>query len=62
MTLTDIQKFEIISKYNNKWSIKKIADNMKINRNTVSFWIKRYNNDKTFERKRGSGIYDRNKN
>ena len=57
MALTDLQKIEIISKYNNdKWSIKKIAENMKINRNTVSLWVNRYDKNKNLERKRGTGL------
>lgn len=57
MTLTDLQKYEIISKYNNeKWTITKIADFMKINRNTVSLWIKRYEKYNNLDRKRGTGM------
>jgi len=56
MTLTEVQKFEIISKYNNNWCITKIAKNMKINRNTVSMWINRYKLTGNLDRKRGSGM------
>jgi transposase len=56
MPLTEIQKFEIVTKYNNNWCITKIADSMKINRNTVSLWIKRYNQLGNLNRKRGSGM------
>lgn len=57
MTLTEIQKYEIISKFNNNWSISKIAQSMKINRHTVSLWITRYKNEGNIFRKRGSGTY-----
>ena len=62
MVLTEIQKFEIISKYNNlNISMSKIAIQMNISRHTVSLWLKRYNENKNLERKRGSGIYDNKK-
>lgn len=62
MVLTEIQKFEIISKYNNSnLSMTRIAKQMNINRHTVSLWLKRYNETKNLERKRGSGIYDNHK-
>ena len=57
MVLSEIQKIDIISKYNNdNWSISKIAEYMKINRRTVSLWIHRYNENKNLERKRGTGL------
>lgn len=56
MVLTEIQKFEIISKYNLGLSISKIANEMKINRRTVSIWSNRYNKNKNLNRKRGSGL------
>lgn len=57
MVLSEMQKFEIISKYNNNgWSMQKIADSMKISRITVSLWLSRYNKSGTIERKRGTGI------
>ena len=57
MALTEIQKFEIIAKYNGqKMSIKKISQQMNINRHTVSLWVKRYAESKNLERKQGSGI------
>jgi len=62
MVLTEIQKFEIISKYNSlNISMSKIAKQMNISRHTVSLWLKRYNNNKNLDRKRGSGIYDNHK-
>ena len=62
MALSDLQKFEIVSKYNNEnWSIKKIAESMKINRNTVSLWVNRYAKNKSLDRKRGTGMI-KNKN
>ena len=42
MVLSEIQKFEIISKYYNlNMSMQKIADQMNISRHTVSLWINR---------------------
>jgi transposase len=59
MVLTIQQKNEIIVKYNKlNMSMSDIANDLKISLNTVSFWIKRYKNDKTLNRKRGSGIYN----
>ena len=58
MVLTELQKLEIITKYyNSKWSIQKIANNMSINRHTVSLWISRYDKNKNLERKTGSGLH-----
>jgi predicted DNA-binding protein YlxM (UPF0122 family) len=62
MVLSEIQKFEIISKYYNlNMSMQKIADQMNISRHTVSLWINRYKKDKNLERKRGSGLYNDHK-
>ncbi len=58
MTLTETQKFEIISKHSNgNLSNQKIANDMGINRHTVSLWISRYNTNKNLERKPGSGLH-----
>jgi len=57
MVLSEIQKYEIVSRYNNSdWSMQKIADSMKISRITVSLWLSRYKKSGTIERKRGTGI------
>lgn len=57
MVLTEIQKFEIISKYrNSNISMKQIARDLGVTRQSVSFWIKRYNENNNLSRKRDSGI------
>lgn len=48
MQITEVQKFEIIVKHNNGMSIRKIAEEMKINKNTVDLWIKRYKHNKNY--------------
>lgn len=55
MQLTEIQKFEIIVKHNEGKSIRKIAESMNINKNTVSLWLSRYKNDKNLNRKKTCG-------
>ncbi len=50
MQLTDKQKYEIIILYERKYSIAQIAEDMKINKNTVSRWLKRYTDTKLVER------------
>jgi predicted DNA-binding protein YlxM (UPF0122 family) len=56
MVLTEEQKQSIINKYKLNWTIKKISDNMNLNKNTVHLWIKRYKQYQSLERKIGSGI------
>lgn len=59
MVLSIEQKNEIIIKYNNlNMTMKEISHDLKISLNTVSFWIKRFKNNKSLSRKRGSGIYN----
>jgi transposase len=53
--LSNKQKYEIIINYEKGYSIREISKNMKINRNTVMLWIKRYNNNHDILRKKGSG-------
>lgn len=45
MQLTELQKYEIIIKYREGNSIRKIAKIMNINKKTVNMWILRYNNE-----------------
>jgi len=53
MVLSDVDKMEIIYKYKKlKKSIRDIAEEMKINKNTVVLWINRYNDNETIKRKR----------
>ena len=53
--LTEKQKYEIIILREHNYKINDIADEMKINRNTVMFWINKYQKDKNINRKKGSG-------
>lgn len=59
MVLSEIQKMEIITKYNGSLTMKQIATDMKINIKTVSKWINKYHVDKNIIRKRGTGLYKR---
>jgi len=59
MVLTDIQKYEIVIKYNSGSSIMQIANDMKINKNTVCLWLSRHKDEGNLKRKRGSGIHKR---
>lgn len=53
MVLTELQKYEIIYKhFTEKISIRNIAKEMKINKNTVSLWILKYKNNDTLKRKK----------
>ena len=54
--LSDLQKQEILIRYKNESLIRIIAKEMNINKNTVSLWLKRYNDTGKINRKRGSGI------
>lgn len=57
MVLAEIDKKIIIEKYNiQQLSMRKIAKEMNINVNTVKLWIKRFNENGTLVRKRGSGF------
>lgn len=56
MTLSLEQKQKIISKYNIGKTIREISLDMKINKNTVNKWIKRYQENGNLKRKRGSGL------
>ena len=57
MTLTLEQKQKIICKYNIGDTIRQIAQDMKINKNTVNKWTKQYNEQGNLKRKRGSGFH-----
>lgn len=59
MTLTLEQKQAIIHKYNTGVTIREIANDMKINKNTVNKWIKRYYETGNLKRKRGTGFANR---
>lgn len=63
MTLTNKQKNQIIEKYKSEWTIEQIANEMKISKSTIHFWIKRYKLTGTLRRKPGTGIkiIDKNK-
>jgi transposase len=62
MVLTEIQKYEILIKHEAGLSNLQIANNMKINKNTVNLWITRHKKFGNLKRKRGSGIYKKNDN
>ena len=62
MQLTELQKFEIIIKYNEGLSIRKIATLMQINKCTVNMWILRYKNDKNLNKKQRCGNIIKNIN
>jgi len=53
--LTEKQKYEIIVRDELNQSSRYIANEMKINRKSVLKWIKKYKNNKTINRKEGSG-------
>ncbi len=63
MTLSVTQKETIINKYKMNISIKQIAIDMGLNKNTIQLWIKRYKLCMSLDRKNGSGIkiVDKNK-
>lgn len=57
MVLTDNDKRMILEKYNNEQiSMRKIAQLMNINTNTVKLWINRFKLSGNINRKRGSGF------
>lgn len=60
MTLTLEQKQKIICKYNIGETIRQIAQDMKINKNTVNKWTKQYSEQGNLKRKRGSGFHKKN--
>jgi transposase-like protein len=64
MVLTKEQKNNIINQYKLGHTIQQISESMNISKTTVHFWIKRYKQQQTLERKVGSGIkiIDLNKN
>jgi len=54
--LTEKQKYEIIFRSEiNSDSSRKISQDMKINRITVTKWLDKYNNENNIDRKVGSG-------
>lgn len=55
MVLSEIQKFEIIVKHNNKLSMRKIAIDMNINLKTVHKWILRYKKNGNLNREKKEG-------
>jgi transposase len=59
MVLSEIQKYELITKYNAGMSMADISKNMKINKNTICKWIVRYRETGNLNRKRGSGKFKR---
>jgi len=59
MVLSEIQKYELITKYNAGMSMADISKNMKINKNTICKWIVRYRETGSLNRKRGSGKFKR---
>jgi transposase len=60
MTLTLEQKRIIICKYNVGKTVREIAKEMKINKNTVNKWTKQYKEEGNLKRKRGSGFNKKN--
>ncbi len=55
MVLSDTDKKIIIEKYNiQQLSMRKIAQEMNVNLNTVKLWINRFNENKSLNRKRSS--------
>ena len=60
MTLTLEQKQTIISKYNMGKTVREIAQDMKINKNTVNKWTKQYREHGNLKRKRGTGFKKEN--
>ena len=59
MTISSIQKMEILLKYKDGNSMRKIAEQMHLNLKTVNKWIKRYSDEKSLVRKKGTGLYKR---
>lgn len=59
MPLDQMKKYEIISKHKSGLSNLQIANEMKINKNTVNLWINRYKKLGDLKRKRGSGLHKR---
>jgi transposase len=47
------QKHEIIIKHEMGFSIREIANEMKINKNSVTRWLDRYNENNNVDRKKG---------
>ena len=56
MVLSEEQKNTLINKYKLKFTVTEIAKSMNVNKNTVQLWIKRYKQNKTLQRKVGSGV------
>lgn len=56
MALTDDQKNSIINKYKSGHTINYISKKMGISQKSVHFWIKRYKQNQSLQRKIGSGI------
>lgn len=50
--LSEEQKYAILEKYKDNYTINEIADKMKINRKTVILWLKRYIETNNLERKK----------
>ena len=63
MGLSIEQKEMIINKYKLNITISKISQDMNISRTAIHFWIKRYKEKQSLDRKYGSGvrIIDQNK-
>ena len=59
MVLTSVQKMEILFKYKNGNSMRAISTDMKINLKTINKWIKRFIEDNSLQRKKGTGLYKR---
>jgi transposase len=59
MVLSEIQKYELITKYNSGMSMADISKSMKVNKNTICKWIVRYRETGSLSRKRGSGKFKR---
>ena len=53
--LSNKQKYEIIVRHELGYAIRKIAYDMRINKDTVRIWLKRYRENNNIKRKNGSG-------
>ncbi len=57
MVLSSLQKMEILVKYKDGNSMKEIAVMMGLNLKTVHRWVKRFSEEKSLIRKKGTGLY-----
>ena len=60
MGLELVKKMKIVTEYDSGKSLRTIAQEMDINVKTVYRWVKRFSENKSFLRKRGSGLHKKN--